>query len=488
MSKNKGRNLAKLLLVSLVLWSSVFVAPRKANAGVGTWLSSTWNGIEHAAHMAVDKSYRQQSILKTVLTAGVTFFTSVPFQVALERPPDLVHNCSLIVRDLDNNGEVTASDVPNTKAWLSETIDDAGELAAAEELAEKAAEQVGEYSGETGACNLSATPLSIASSSETWGSGSLLTMAVTMDNSIQRDEVPVNMAYFFKDYARRVPVVRNTAFAQGTTEDQYMGANMVYSVWKWVRNISLGLMSLLLLVIGMMIMTRKKISAQATVTVQRALPRIAVSIVLIFFSYVIGSFMIQLMGPLKAAMRRTILLLIDQQLGEITALSFAPTGTSAGLSLLGWGILVATGLVSWNTAGLAFFIGIVIVVLALIIVSIIALVKTLLIYVKLLTYTIISPLYFAIGAVPGKESMILDWFKEMLSGVASVVAMTFFIWFSFSIPFFMLASATAGTSKQFLSSTLTSLFTPVMMLFALFTAIKMPKKVDGWIKGDSKKR
>jgi hypothetical protein len=198
--------------------------------------------------------------------------------------------------------------------------------------------------------------------------------------------------------------------------------------------------------------------------------------------------MIQLMGPLKAAMRRTILLLIDQQLGEITALSFAPTGTSAGLSLLGWGILVATGLVSWNTAGLAFFIGIVIVVLALIIVSIIALVKTLLIYVKLLTYTIISPLYFAIGAVPGKESMILDWFKEMLSGVASVVAMTFFIWFSFSIPFFMLASSTAGTSKQFLSSTLTSLFTPVMMLFALFTAIKMPKKVDGWIKGDSKKR
>jgi len=54
-----------------------------------------------------------------------------------------------------------------------------------------------------------------------------------------------------------------------------------YLTWSYV---------LLLVVMGIMIMTRKKINPQAVVTVQNVLPRVAISVVLVFFSYAIGAF------------------------------------------------------------------------------------------------------------------------------------------------------------------------------------------------------
>ena len=257
-------------------------------------------------------------------------------------------------------------------------------------------------------------------------------------------------------------------------------------------------MSLFLLVIGIMIMTRKKINPQTVVTVQNALPRVAISIVLIFFSYAIGALIISMMMPLTNTMPKVAWGAVSAQITEplewmgITA---ADVSTNPNQFITqGWSILAIASNFAWGDLGMgiAMLVGLIGIILALLIVGFIALIKTMLLYIRLLTYIVISPVYFAIGVIPGKENMILDWFKEMASGVLSVAAMVFMIHFAFTIPLFFMGSTGSllqGTGTGgFINSTITGFFVPAMMLFILITSIKMPKKVSGWIKGDPKKR
>jgi hypothetical protein len=159
-----------------------------------------------------------------------------------------------------------------------------------------------------------------------------------------------------------------------------------------------------------------------------------------------------------------------------------------GSGVIGWGILAALTGFMWsiNGVGLGVTFFMLVFLLALILVAFIAYIKVLIIYVKLLTYIIVSPIYFAIGVIPGKENMILDWFKEMAAGVLSVVSMLFLITFSFTVPILLIGST--FQSGQFINGLLTSLFVPVIMIFTLTSSLKMPKKVSGWIKGDQKRR
>lgn len=475
--KSSSKNLGRFLIVLFVLFSSVsFVSPKVQAAFDPLWL---WKGGFNAAHLLLDKEYRENSIVKTALTAGTTFLTALPAHLVLGRNPDELTNCAMIVRDLDISGNLTGPDIPHTTAYIDAEIA-AGRMTADDlKIYEEAASEVVSY--ESGTCNFNDTPLSVADSGHR-GSGSLLAITASLDQSLRRDEIPVSMAYFFKDYAQRIPVLKNTAFAQ--TSDTYLGASVVYEVWRLVRDISLGLMSLILLVLGIMIMTRKKINPQAVVTVQNTLPRIAISIILIFFSYVIGAFLVKFTFPLITLMPSIVFRLVD-----FSQLNFAPTVTAyAAMSLVGWGILAVTGLVTGGMGfGMAMLFLVIILLLALILVVLIAVIKSLIIYVKLLTYIVISPLYFAIGVIPGKEDMIKDWFKEMLSGVLSIAAMSFMISFSLALPIMAMGSTFNTPASQFVNATITAMFIPTMMLFLLFTALKMPKKVSSWIKGDPKK-
>jgi len=311
-------------------------------------------------------------------------------------------------------------------------------------------------------------------------------MGSSIDRTLYREEIPVNLALFFRDYAQRIPVVKNTAFA--ATPDDYLGSQLIYATWTMVRNISLGVISVFLLVIGIMIMTRKKINPQTVVTVQNALPRIAISIILVFFSYAIGAFLVKLMMPLTNIMPSVVWSAVKN--ASTTPILDLPTSISAetGMGYFAWGILAATTAFLWNMPGQGPGITLFLLLLlcALILVGFIAILKALLIYVKLLTYIVISPLYFAIGVLPGKESMALDWFKEVVSCVLSVAAMMFMFHFTFAIP--VLAIQGVVETGQYINSLVTAWFVPIMMFFSLFTALKMPKKVSGWIKGDPKKR
>jgi len=66
------------------------------------------------------------------------------------------------------------------------------------------------------------------------------------------------------------------------------------SFWAASRNMSLILSSLIVVILGFMVMFRVKINPQTAVTVQLAIPRIALTLIGIIFSYAIASFVIDL--------------------------------------------------------------------------------------------------------------------------------------------------------------------------------------------------
>ena len=473
--KRFGKKLSGFLMTFLVFFSSVSVFPRKAQAKFDPfWV---YKGGFNIAHMLLDKEYRENSIVKTALTAGTTFFTALPSHIVLGRNPDEFTSCALLIRDLDADGTLKDEAIPATLAYLDVN---SANPADDKKLALEAAAIVATYT--EGECNFNNTPISISKSTQR-GSGTLLSMAVSLDNSVHREEIPVNLALFFQDYAQRIPVVKNTAFAD--TGDVYLGVHLVYDTWKLMRDISLGVMSLLLVVMGIMIMTRKKINPQAVVTVQNVLPRVAISVVLVFFSYAIGAFLIKLMWPLFDIIPRLVINAVAANAGALIPLPANPNQ----FSILGWSVLAVISTFTWTDVGMgmALILFSVILVIAIILVSFIVLVKIVIVYVKLLTYVIISPLYFTIGVIPGKESMIMDWFKEMFSGILSAAAMIGVLTFALVIPLISMGSSGSIMRGDSSISHFSGLFVPVIMLFVLFTAIKMPKKVSSWIKGDPKK-
>jgi len=68
----------------------------------------------------------------------------------------------------------------------------------------------------------------------------------------------------------------------------------VQKVWKGSRDVMYGLFIVVIIAFAFMIMFRMKISPQVVVTVQSALPRILITLILITFSYAIAGFMVDL--------------------------------------------------------------------------------------------------------------------------------------------------------------------------------------------------
>jgi len=69
----------------------------------------------------------------------------------------------------------------------------------------------------------------------------------------------------------------------------------VQNLWAAVRNISFALFVIAMVVFAFMIMFRIKLSPQTVITVQSAIPKVAITLILVTFSYAIAGFLIDLM-------------------------------------------------------------------------------------------------------------------------------------------------------------------------------------------------
>jgi hypothetical protein len=85
------------------------------------------------------------------------------------------------------------------------------------------------------------------------------------------------------------------AQAQGYGYIAFWGqANVVGQLWRATRNIAYLLSAFLLIISGIMIMFRVKINPQAVITIEQALPKFAITLLLITFSFAIAGFVIDL--------------------------------------------------------------------------------------------------------------------------------------------------------------------------------------------------
>ena len=311
-------------------------------------------------------------------------------------------------------------------------------------------------------------------------SGSLLGVANFIQGIVINEPVPVNLALFWNDSVSRVPFF-GKALAQ---ESSYSGPflDLILGIWKVTRNFAFGILSAVMVVIGIMIMSRKKLNPQVYVTAQTALPRVVLAVILIAFSYPIGA-AIASMGWSMGFSFHDFISKIDWGTG---------TGGSGGTSLLTGGIgtiiilLIGHGVV---TVGVSAFVipALIITAVICLILFIIAFLKILVIYFKMIISIIGAPIVFALSAIPGNETSMTNWFKQMIAYGLSIPA----IW------------GVIGITIQFVVSMLLSVFTqglpalgytlfgvafaPVMLIYGFYLAQKMPHYVDGWIMGEPKK-
>ncbi|MFH1565654.1 MAG: hypothetical protein ABIB98_00430, partial [bacterium] len=91
---------------------------------------------------------------------------------------------------------------------------------------------------------------------------------------------------------------------------------------------------------------------------------------------------------------------------------------------------------------------------------------------KLVFFTIISPFIFLIGALPGNEKTLLNWFKNILSITLQIPAM----WFVFSLGLALAMGSLTDSSGFFPFMGL--LIGPLLSIFTLFAVGKVPKAID----------
>jgi hypothetical protein len=89
---------------------------------------------------------------------------------------------------------------------------------------------------------------------------------------------------------RLVPVAHAQAVGFG-----FDALTLVQEMWKSVRDIAFGLFVLVAIIFAFMIMFRVKISPQIVISVQSALPKIIIALILVTFSYAIAGFLIDFM-------------------------------------------------------------------------------------------------------------------------------------------------------------------------------------------------
>lgn len=103
---------------------------------------------------------------------------------------------------------------------------------------------------------------------------------------------PTSSVDYLADINQRLKLVPS-AYAQDDSSG-YQGLDGIMSLWKGFRNLAYAVYVLIFVIIGFMIMFRTKLNPQTAVTLQLALPKLIITLLLITFSYAIAGLIIDL--------------------------------------------------------------------------------------------------------------------------------------------------------------------------------------------------
>lgn len=107
------------------------------------------------------------------------------------------------------------------------------------------------------------------------------------------EDRPLSGVTYVKDTFRKFHII-----PEAHAQDAGFGFNalsIIRDAWASMRNIVFGLFIFVIIIFALMIMFKVKISPQAVITVQSAIPKIAITLLAITFSYAIAGFLIDMM-------------------------------------------------------------------------------------------------------------------------------------------------------------------------------------------------
>ncbi|HWA52304.1 MAG TPA: hypothetical protein VG895_04575 [Patescibacteria group bacterium] len=255
---------------------------------------------------------------------------------------------------------------------------------------------------------------------------------------------PASGVNYTKQIASNLHVI-SPAYAQSTSAG-FATLSPVQSLWQVVRDISYSLMVVIIIIAAFAIMFRLKLSPQLTASIQSILPRIAVALILITFSYAIAGFLIDLMYVVIGAFAVMVkiggstlstgsVLYLFGQLNSINGLTSLFIGMLIFIVLLvGGGALltlgaISAGVISGGISVLGIPVGIIIVLVGVIFVGWIILrliwllVKTSVITVLLI---IASP-FMILGDTLDIGGGFISWFRTLAANLAVYPTVTIMI-------------------------------------------------------------
>lgn len=118
------------------------------------------------------------------------------------------------------------------------------------------------------------------------------TLAGLTKTTLALYQPPVRTSDYVLDVGRTLGFIPRQVHAQGIG---FSGLSSLLPIWKAFRNVAYALLAVIMVVIGFMVMFRRKIDPKTVVTVQNAIPRVVVALLLVTFSYAIVGLMIDLM-------------------------------------------------------------------------------------------------------------------------------------------------------------------------------------------------
>jgi hypothetical protein len=258
------------------------------------------------------------------------------------------------------------------------------------------------------------------------------------------DHPPASGIAYTRDVLANAGLLAKPAYAQGIG---FAGLAPLLPIWTVMRNIAYAVIVLVMVVIGFMIIFRMKIDPKTVISVQMALPKIVVALILITFSYAIVGFMIDLMYLVMAIAINVFLnatgiydpaKIADYQEGLMTGgvfhmgdwifhAGFSGAGKFIWSIAGGAPIATATGVITgllWFLSGPMGLLGIigvpaligVIIALGLLFTFIRLVLLLFNSYLQLLIAVILGPLQLLTEAIPGKSAF-GDWIKNIIANL-----------------------------------------------------------------------
>lgn len=255
---------------------------------------------------------------------------------------------------------------------------------------------------------------------------------------------PVSSGRYFAYLGQQFSLAK-PAYAQGKG---WSFLEPVMSIWKGVRNATYLIFVVIFVAVGFMIMFRKKIDPQTVISVQNALPRVVVALILVTFSYAICGLIVDisfLIAGLFEAIFTPVLAEGATTLGGTVLFNWEPsltifhylpemvrnigslTGAGIGNNLVG-GIfgLIANAIgdfVNGDFAGIFYLIFAFMLVSSIIKIFLSLLSR----YVMIFLYTLASPFLFAWGSLPGQSDHTGRLFKSLLGAVLTFPVVFFLL-------------------------------------------------------------